>query len=203
MNKSYYWGEPDISVKFCEPKYQDSNWIAEYENTVSAIAYIIVGALFLPFERLYKIGCYIILLGLSTMIMHGTLRYYGQWLDESSMLLLSFETIVQLKKSIPRYIFPIILAFYTYFRETFMVFGLLFALFQIVIVHLANNKIDFNDWRQKLLIRIYIVVFLTSFGFWLADQFSCETINNHVNGHAVWHIGTAIGMFFGFMTFLI
>jgi len=46
MNKSYYWGQPDISVKFCEPKYQDSIWIAEYENTVSAIAYVIVGALF-------------------------------------------------------------------------------------------------------------------------------------------------------------
>ena len=74
MNKSYYWGQPDISVKFCEPKYQDSTWIAEYENTVSAIAYVIVGALFLPFSRVQKIGLYIILLGLSTMIMHGDLE---------------------------------------------------------------------------------------------------------------------------------
>jgi len=203
MNKSYYWGEPDISVKFCEPKYQDSVWIAEYENTMSAIAYIIVGALFLPFSRLKKIGLYIIFLGLSTMIMHGTLRYYGQWLDESNMLLLSFETLVQLKKTIPRYIFPIILAFYTYFRETFVVFGLLFAIFQIAIVYLANKKIHIDDWRQKLSIRIYIIIFLISLGFWLADQFYCEKINDIVNGHAVWHIGTALGMFFGFMTFLI
>ena len=64
MNKSYYWGEPDISVKFCEPKYQDSNWIAEYENTTSAIAYIIVGSLLLPFNRVSKIGFYIILYNL-------------------------------------------------------------------------------------------------------------------------------------------
>tara|TARA_Y100000992_G_scaffold296967_1_gene259908 strand:+ start:1138 stop:1749 length:612 start_codon:yes stop_codon:yes gene_type:complete len=203
MNKSYYWGEPDISVKFCEPKYQDSNWIAEYENTTSAIAYIIVGSLLLPFNRLSKIGFYIILLGISTMIMHGTLRYYGQWLDESSMLLLSFETIVQLKNTVPRYLFPIILAFYTYFRENFMIFGFLFAAFQIVIVYLANKKIDFDDWRQKLLIRTYVVIFLISFGFWLADQLFCDNIFYLVNGHAVWHIGTALGMFFGFMTFLI
>ena len=203
MNKSYYWGEPDISVKFCEEKYTQKKWIAEYENTMSALAYVIVGAIFLPFDRLQKIGTYIILLGISTMIMHATLRYYGQWLDESSMLLLSFEAIVQLNNKIPRYIFPIILAFYTYFRETFMVFGLLFALFQLAIVYLASKKIDYNDWRQKLLIRIYVVVFLISFAFWLVDQLNCDFFGYGINGHSIWHIGTATGMFFGFLTFLI
>ena len=28
MNKSYYWGEPDTSVHFCESKYESSKWIA-------------------------------------------------------------------------------------------------------------------------------------------------------------------------------
>ena len=74
---------------------------------------------------------------------------------------------------------------------------------QIAIVYLANKKIHIDDWRQKLSIRIYIIIFLISLGFWLADQFYCEKINDIVNGHAVWHIGTALGMFFGFMTFLI
>ena len=38
-----YWGNPDVSVKFCEDKYKVSNYVAEYYNTLSAISYIIVG----------------------------------------------------------------------------------------------------------------------------------------------------------------
>ena len=37
-----YWGNPDVSVKFCEDKYGVSNYVAEYYNTLSAIFYIIV-----------------------------------------------------------------------------------------------------------------------------------------------------------------
>ena len=93
MNKSiYYWGQPDTTVSFCEEKYTKNAWIAEYYNTISAMSYILFGAFFLA-TKIKHIGISMIILGLSTMTMHGTLRYYGQWLDECSMLFISYSGI--------------------------------------------------------------------------------------------------------------
>ena len=203
MNNSYYWGNSDTSVDFCEPKYQKSLFIAEYENTLSALAYVIVGFIFILFTKLQKIGLYIVFLGLATIVMHATLRYYGQWLDEASMLLLSFETIVQIKKTVPRYIFPIILAFYTYFSDTFMIFGTVFVISQLTIIYLAGRSIDCDSWKKQLLIKIYTGLFVISGIFWFLDQLYCDYIYDTFNGHALWHIGTALGMLVGFMIFLI
>ena len=41
-NITYYWGKPDISVKFCEKKYDNYFWIAEYHNTISSIIYLTI-----------------------------------------------------------------------------------------------------------------------------------------------------------------
>ena len=84
-----YWGTPDISVHFCEDKYVVSEYIAEYYNTLTAAAYVIIGCLFFN-TRFKNISVLVMLMGLGTAILHGTLRYYGQWLDEVAMLLLSF-----------------------------------------------------------------------------------------------------------------
>ena len=39
----YYWGTPDTTVQFCEKKYDKIYWIAEYDNTYSALPYILLG----------------------------------------------------------------------------------------------------------------------------------------------------------------
>jgi len=62
----YYWGIPDTSVSFCEKKYNNIFWIAEYNNTISAIPYLFVGLMFL-FTKIRKIGVCIIFLGFSTI----------------------------------------------------------------------------------------------------------------------------------------
>ena len=50
LNQTYYWGDSDITVKFCEPKYQTFSWIAEYENTASAGSYVLVGIYFFIYK---------------------------------------------------------------------------------------------------------------------------------------------------------
>ena len=87
-----FWGKPDVSISFCEEKYVVSDYIAEYYNTMSALSYVIVGILFYR-TRLKELSIIMILLGLGTALLHGTLRFYGQWLDEISMLILSFFII--------------------------------------------------------------------------------------------------------------
>ena len=91
-----YWGVSDASVSFCEDKYIKSDYIAEYYNTLSALSYIIIGCIYLN-TKLKEIGCATVMLGIGTGILHGTLRYYGQWLDEISMLILSFFIINRIR----------------------------------------------------------------------------------------------------------
>ena len=136
---NYYWGTPDTTVQFCEKKYDHVYWIAEYDNTYSALPYILLG-LFLFNTKIKKIGIATIILGFSTAIMHGTLRYYGQWLDECSLLYISFETIRLIKKNIAFYYFPPIIISYFYFKDYYIFFLSTFTFLQLVIIYLVTNK---------------------------------------------------------------
>ena len=81
-----FWGIKDSSSFFCEEPYSNSQYIAEYYNTISAIPYILVGMYIYNVLKYSKIGISVILIGLGTMLLHGTQRYYGQWADEMSMI---------------------------------------------------------------------------------------------------------------------
>ena len=67
-----FWGKPDASVDFCEDKYIKNDYIAEYYNTLSAFAYILVGTFYYK-TKLKKIGLSIIFLGIGTTVLHSTL----------------------------------------------------------------------------------------------------------------------------------
>ena len=114
-----FWGTPDVSVSFCEDKYVVSNYLAEYYNTMSALSYVIVGLFFYK-TRLKNLSKIIILLGLGTALLHGTLRFYGQWLDEISMLILSFYIIKEVrlirlnKRTSDLYLFPLIFNYFIF-----------------------------------------------------------------------------------------
>ena len=123
-----FWGTPDVSVSFCEDKYVVSNYLAEYYNTMSALSYVIVGLFFYK-TRLKNLSKIIILLGLGTALLHGTLRFYGQWLDEISMLILSFYIIKEVrlirlnKRTSDLYLFPLIFNYLTNIRNTTSTLG--------------------------------------------------------------------------------
>ena len=93
-----YWGYPDASVSFCEDKYNVLPYVAEYYNTMSAISYLIVGLILKNFKKLNKISNSILFLGVGTMLLHGTLRKYGQWIDECGMLSFSYDVIVEYRR---------------------------------------------------------------------------------------------------------
>ena len=41
-----FWGDKDTSISFCEDKYVNSKYIAEYYNTYSGLSYCLVGLYF-------------------------------------------------------------------------------------------------------------------------------------------------------------
>ncbi len=200
MNNSiYYWGTPDTTVSFCEKKYDEIYWIAEYNNTFSASVYIVFGIFFL-FTKIKHIGVSMITLGISTMVMHSTLRYYGQWMDECSMLIITYSAIKLINEDLSNYGYVTIIGIYLLIKDYFILFFFMFFCMQLYIIYLSYLK---NISKiQHIFINLYIICFAFGIIFWLIDQFLCEHIDN-MQFHAAWHILSAFGMFYGFLSFLL
>ena len=201
-----YWGTPDVSVSFCEDKYIVSNYIAEYYNTMSALSYVIVGLIFSR-TRLKRLSKIIMMLGIGTALLHGTLRFYGQWLDEVSMLILSFYIIkevrwIRLKKMTSElYLFPLIIPYFV-LQKYFCYFFLVFSSLQIYTYKIARKDYKKSNKSEYYLIKGYSVVLIFSTICWLLDQLFCEYVRVY-QLHAVWHSGTALSLLLGLYALII
>lgn len=201
-----FWGESDASVSFCESKYTTNKFIAEYYNTVSAIPYIFVGIFYYK-NNLKEIGMSIIWLGIGTGILHGTQRFYGQIIDEASMLTLSFNIINKIKerqflKKIPKKYLYFLLVFYLLTWNRFYIFFTIFSGLQIYTYNLVKYRKNKNNSKSSIYVDLYKYLFLVSFICWLLDQFLCEYVRNYYL-HAIWHIGTSMSLFTGLIPFII
>ena len=201
-----FWGTPDVSVSFCEHKYVVSNYIAEYYNTMSALSYVIVGLIFYK-TRLKNLSKIIILLGLGTALLHGTLRFYGQWLDEVSMLILSFYIIKEVrlirlnKRTNDLYLFPLIFNYFI-FSHYFCYFFIVFVSLQLYTYKIAQKDYIHCDNHEYFLIKAYSIILAFSSICWLLDQFFCEYVGEY-QLHAVWHAGTALSLLLGLCAIII
>jgi hypothetical protein len=197
-----YWGDPDASVNFCEDKYKVLPYVAEYYNTMSAISYLIVGIILRNFTKLKKISNSILFLGVGTMLLHGTLRRYGQWVDECGMLSFSYDVIVEFRrrrnKTTNNLYFVFLIGTY-FLLVKFHFFVLLFLGLQLYIFFLSNKS--YKNTREKLLIQAYGIVFIVSMVLWFLDQFYCSYTKNY-QLHALWHVGTSISILLGCLTLI-
>ena len=201
-----YWGTPDVSVSFCEDKYVVSNYIAEYYNTMSALSYVIVGLIFSR-TRLKRLSKIIIMLGIGTALLHGTLRFYGQWLDEISMLILSFYIIKEVrwlrfkKTTNELYLFPLILPYFV-LQKYFSYFLVIFTTLQIYTYKIAQKDYKKCSKREYCLIKTYSIILIFSTFCWFLDQVFCDYVSKF-QLHAVWHAGTALALLLGLWAIII
>ena len=201
-----FWGTPDVSVSFCEDKYIVSDYIAEYYNTMSALSYVIVGLLFYK-TRLKKLSKIIILLGIGTALLHSTLRFYGQWIDELSMLILSFyiiKEIRQMRFGITTSEWYLLLLIFPYFlfERYFSYFFVVFSSLQIYTYTISRKNYDECTRQVYYLIKAYLIVLILSSICWLGDQLFCDYVQDY-QLHAVWHVGTSLALFFGLLALII
>lgn len=187
-----YWGEPDIELKFCENKYENM-YIAEYYNSMTAISYTIVG-LILYLNKKREAGFWSFFLGIGTFVMHSTLRYYGKWMDEVSMLMLEMVAIKSLMVQYDVYIdyvsFFIFVLYFLINNSYFfimMFFGLL-----LFIGYKTRDKFYENN------ILCYTLLMTLSIICWGVDQMLCGYFDSY-NFHALWHVGTSLAILFGMM----
>ena len=201
-----FWGTPDVSVSFCEDKYVVSNYIAEYYNTMSALSYVIVGLIFSR-TRLKRLSKIIIMLGIGTALLHGTLRFYGQWLDEISMLILSFYIIKEVrwlrfkKTTNELYLFPLILPYFA-LQKYFSYFLVIFTTLQIYTYKIAQKDYKKCSKREYCLIKTYSIILIFSTFCWFLDQVFCDYVSKF-QLHAVWHAGTALALLLGLWAIII
>jgi len=201
-NITYFWGQEDTSVHFCESKYTHVSWIAEFYNTISCLFYILAGLVLWKFQHQKKIGISVILVGIGSIMLHMTLRYYGQWIDEISMLITSFFGLQQIKKNLSKmYLIPIVVLYY-YFHSYFFYFLVVFAGSQLYLTYKSLKLIRQRNFglKKKIMLVLYINCFALGLICWLADQLYCEEFK-HLYMHAWWHFFTALSAFFGFMGF--
>jgi len=200
-----YWGQKDTTITFCEVPYKDSIYIAEYYNSISGLFYSFIGLYFLN-TKLKNISYTLIILGLGTFALHATQRWYGQWLDELSMLLLSFQSIKHLRNINHKKTYNSIFLFMTilyglWHTKTFII---MFISSQIYIFDLLRKvKPKKNFKLTSYVYRLfYKYIFIISIISWILDQYFCKYFKS-VHLHAIWHIGTAIVAFLGFNNLLI
>ena len=201
-----FWGTPDVSVSFCEDKYIVSDYIAEYYNTMSALSYVIVGLLFYK-TKLRKLSKIIILLGMGTALLHSTLRFYGQWLDEISMLILSFYIIKEIRQmrfgfTTSEWYLLLLIFPYFLFERYFSYFFIVFSSLQIYTYTICRKNYDECTRQVYYLIKAYLIVLILSSICWLGDQLFCDYVQNY-QLHAVWHVGTSLALFFGLFALII
>jgi dihydroceramidase len=174
---NYFWGPNDASIQFCEDKYTHIFWIAEYYNTISSLSYIIVGSL-----NRSKISIGIIFVGIGSILLHGTLRWYGQWIDEIAMLSTITYGIEKYRPDkVKRYYLPIVIFFYIIFLHKYFIFLLsIFGLLNFYLCHITKNK-------------LYITFSTIGFICWISDKLLCNYVKQ-LYLHLWWHILTSFGM---------
>ena len=189
----YFWGEPDASIHFCEDKYKEVEWIAEYYNTLSSFLYILVGMFFLN-TKISKIAWSLIGVGVGSIMLHATLRYYGQWADELFMLTTSFHSLQYIRPRIRTFLLSILILFYLIFNKIFIVFFFFFILMNLPLLYITFK-------RNSLWGRLYVFSFVCGCYCWVLDQFACFYFQDY-QLHAWWHVFTSIGLFFALIELL-
>lgn len=90
------------SIDWCEKNYIYSNYIAEFFNTITGLALCLSSLIFYNFyiknvrgynKYIYNANFWLFIVGVGTILFHGTLLYIFQLLDEVPMLLITTEYI--------------------------------------------------------------------------------------------------------------
>ena len=87
-----YWGAATALHQFCEPKYATSHYVAEFYNSVSSFIYVVAAAHMLSQREVRQdpfiagTAVSIALIGLGSVLFHGTMRFEWELCDEVPML---------------------------------------------------------------------------------------------------------------------
>ena len=145
-----FWSRP-ANIRFCEPKYEVTSNIAEFFNSFSNISYFWFGISGLQFTSSWiskaSYAC-LILVGLGSFLLHATLQFWGEIIDEAAMLLLVALFELMLVRALC--------------RKPTIYYACIVALFliniSILIFYIANNNYEIFLHGFTVQIAVVIIV---------------------------------------------
>lgn len=206
-------------ISFCEPNV--CAFIAQPANAWSNLAYVAVGLVLLIYGLRRKDKCstwlpvIIIMIGTFSFLYHASFTFVGQMFDLGSMFLLSSYLIIfNLRRINPAvftgkkslFIFILLnlvsLALMYIIRviDGFNIGLVIFAVQVAVILWLEFYLIRKSNYALRVTnLLTALLIMATACVIWMLDYTKtwCSTNSFHlVNGHAIWHVLTAIGLIF-------
>ena len=146
--------------------------------------------------RRKKYGFLIGLVGIGTITLHGTLRWYGQWSDEMAMIILMFFYIKDVYYDIKYDYCVIILSIYMAFHDNYNVF--LFIFFFLLIYQYRAVQLIIKSKNAKNYLIMYNTSMILGGICWILDRV-CFT--KSINFHVLWHILSGFGLYSGTQVF--
>lgn len=205
-------GAPNI--KWCEATL--CGWISEPANTWSNLPYLLLGLVIYlqnrhsPHMELRWMGPAMFAMGLLSGLYHASNHYVSQVLDFVGMFLLVFWLLViNLRRNgwiAPRALVPVYVGLVVVGVGAVHGMYLLHWPFQslIALATVATIATEFSARRQAAQ-RVALAYFLASLLLMAVAQaaslldlarVSCDPGNHFFQGHAVWHLGSALALYF-------
>jgi hypothetical protein len=204
------FGAPNI--KWCETTL--CGWISEPANTWSNLPYLVLGILVMLGPRasaceLRWMGPAMLLMGVFSFVYHASNNYLSQVFDFIGMYLLVFWMLVinlrrlgLVARASQRRVFAALCAGGTVLVHVMYVAELKFQL----VIALATLAIVLSEWMARRVRRVPLrnfgmglVLLFVAQAASLADlsRVYCEP-DSWLQGHAVWHVLSAIGLYFAY-----
>ncbi len=204
------WNEfQPATVSFCEAPV--CHWVREPANAYSSLAYILVGLYVLWRARrdrasiLALIGWVGVMVGLGSFFFHASTAWAGEVLDLVSMYLLialmltlELRCFVALSARQLVAFFTTLVAFsvtllFTYKTLGIAVFGV--QAFSVIVMQIVQWRTRPGDYGKLAVLHgTFDVAWLV----WFSDltRTACNPHNHVLNGHAIWHFGSALVLAF-------
>ncbi|KAF5234592.1 hypothetical protein FANTH_12089 [Fusarium anthophilum] len=227
------WSPPTSRANFCEEDYAVSFYLAEFINALTNVTYVYLALRSMYGSRSRSRGLFdpkwdfmsvsLLVLGFGSFLFHATLRQTLEFVDELSMLLLSWSmlrSLVILRQSPQniRYISIVLAIFFIsfsvfYVRSAKIIYQVIGFWVSLIVIgvrvrylfHWAKptfSEENVRDWS----IRVWTATFTCLFGYfiWNLDLEFCAELRNFrqriglpwawlLEFHGWWHILTALG----------
>ncbi len=200
-------------VEWCEAtvsRYEYSDYISEFSNSISNLAFVVVG--FYSSGKNPQCDYAICLIGVGSFIFHATESYYGQLLDELPMSLLAYLYLSTFGKSgakcgekshsflfLGGYEISLFIVWFVYIRyKLYWLFVSFFAAQLFIPLYIVSVVLPKTD-QQKFDLAKGAFFAIGAVGCWGCEQYlhsigQCPTNSNDTLYylHSYWHIGMAV-----------
>lgn len=186
------------SVDWCEPNYVWSPYVAEWWNTISSFILLFQGFVLSYYgkdDQALVFGRWFIVIGIGSIIFHGMLSTFGQFVDECAISCLLWYTLAMIFNWNTKFVWLL----------TLMSSGIFFVYppvnaFVLVGQGIVMTILIFNRVKKKSrLLRIGGILFVIAIVLWILDRICFQTV---VSLHAFWHIFISMSTFSVIMWYL-